>query len=72
MAGTWEGGRTPVCVWYVRGVCVVNTNAGEGSPHPNCFHIHFRPSPVATSSYENSKHDQRFRFSFFPLKVDLN
>ena len=23
MAGTWEEGRTPVRVWYERGVCVV-------------------------------------------------
>ena len=28
MTGTWGGGRTPVCVWYVPGVCVVNRCGG--------------------------------------------
>ena len=53
MAGTWEEGRTPVRVWYERGVCVVccfvllnrrrrytgYRGVPQGSPHPNCLRL---------------------------------
>ena len=48
MIGTWGGGRTPVWVWYVRGVCVVNRCGGGwgGSVTPGGGPMGDCPRPI--------------------------
>ena len=55
---------------YVCGMCVVYVWLIPTPERGHRIQTVFTFTSVA--SYENSKHDQRFRFSFFPLKVDLN